>query len=346
MLREFRLDDGDDALALGDELAVDRRVQAGRPRRRHRRHQGPRLRRRDEAPRLQRLSRQPRHARVLPPRRLDRQPLVSRAACSRASAWPGSYGTDRVTTQNLEVVAVRADRAPAARPRRGARARAAASSCVRPAVKAAKPWLSPRTFRSSPRPRSRPARSRCRPACSPARCARHLLYEVVKMQRANRRAGTRVDQDARRSSAAAARSRGGRRAPAAPAPAASRSPLWVGGATIFGPQPRDYSYRLPAQRAPQRAALGAGAEGARRAARRWSTRSSSPTARRSASSQMLDGARRRRSALIVTAAANPTARARGAQPARRQGAARRGRQRLRRPALPAPRADARGGRRR
>ena len=26
----------------------------------------------------------------------------------------------------------------------------------------------------------------------------------------------------------------------------TRSPIWVGGATIFGPQPRDYSYRLPA----------------------------------------------------------------------------------------------------
>jgi large subunit ribosomal protein L4 len=25
----------------------------------------------------------------------------------------------------------------------------------------------------------------------------------------------------------------------------ARSPLWVGGGTIFGPQPRDYSYRLP-----------------------------------------------------------------------------------------------------
>src|SRR5215468_1979888 len=25
----------------------------------------------------------------------------------------------------------------------------------------------------------------------------------------------------------------------------NRSPLWVGGATIFGPTPRDYSYRLP-----------------------------------------------------------------------------------------------------
>jgi large subunit ribosomal protein L4 len=39
----------------------------------------------------------------------------------------------------------------------------------------------------------------------------------------------------------------------------SRSPVWVGGAIIFGPQPRDYSYRLPksARRAALRAALAA-----------------------------------------------------------------------------------------
>jgi large subunit ribosomal protein L4 len=39
----------------------------------------------------------------------------------------------------------------------------------------------------------------------------------------------------------------------------SRSPLWAGGGTIFGPQPRDYSYRLPksARKAALRAALAA-----------------------------------------------------------------------------------------
>ena len=93
----------------------------------------------------------------------------------------------------------------------------------------------------------------------------HLLYEVVNMQRANRRAGTARHQDARRSSAAAARSRGGRRAPAAPAPAARARRSGRGGAIIFGPQPRDYSYRLPRSRARRRAALGAGGDSCARA---------------------------------------------------------------------------------
>jgi len=74
---------------------------------------------------------------------------------------------------------------------------------------------------------------------------RHLLYEVVNMQRANRRAGT-----------AATKTRGGvsgggkkpwRQKGTGRARAGStRSPIWVGGAIVFGPRPRDYSYRLPA----------------------------------------------------------------------------------------------------
>ena len=74
---------------------------------------------------------------------------------------------------------------------------------------------------------------------------RHLLYEVVRMQQANRRSGTAATKTR-------AMVRGGGKKPWAQKgtgrarAGSSRSPLWRGGAVIFGPQPRDYSYRLPA----------------------------------------------------------------------------------------------------
>src|SRR5262245_50505404 len=74
---------------------------------------------------------------------------------------------------------------------------------------------------------------------------RHLLYEVVNMQRANRRAGTAATKtrgEVRGGGKKPWRQKGTGRARAG----STRSPIWVGGATIFGPQPRDYSYRLPA----------------------------------------------------------------------------------------------------
>ena len=43
-----------------------------------------------------------------------------------------------------------------------------------------------------------------------------------------------------------------------------RSPLWRHGGTTHGPQPRDYSYKLPQEDAAGRAALGAVGEAARR----------------------------------------------------------------------------------
>jgi large subunit ribosomal protein L4 len=73
----------------------------------------------------------------------------------------------------------------------------------------------------------------------------HLLYEVVRMQQANRRAGTHATKTRGAVSGGGAkpwRQKGTGRARAG----SSRSPIWVGGATIFGPQPRDYSYRMPA----------------------------------------------------------------------------------------------------
>ena len=85
---------------------------------------------------------------------------------------------------------------------------------------------------------------------------RHLLYETVKMQLANRRAGTHATKTRAFVSGGGKkpwRQKGTGRARAG----STRSPLWPGGASVFGPQPRDYSYRLPAsaRRSALRAAL-------------------------------------------------------------------------------------------
>ncbi|AKL97053.1 50S ribosomal protein L4 [Clostridium aceticum] len=73
---------------------------------------------------------------------------------------------------------------------------------------------------------------------------RHVLYEVVKNQLANKRQGTQ-------SAKTRAEVRGGGRKPwrqkgtGRARHGSIRSPLWVGGGTIFAPKPRDYSYTLP-----------------------------------------------------------------------------------------------------
>jgi large subunit ribosomal protein L4 len=74
---------------------------------------------------------------------------------------------------------------------------------------------------------------------------RHLLYETVKMQQANRRSGTAATKT--RGAVSGGGKKPWRQKGTGRARAGSiRSPIWVGGATVFGPQPRDYSYRLPA----------------------------------------------------------------------------------------------------
>lgn len=74
---------------------------------------------------------------------------------------------------------------------------------------------------------------------------KHLLWETVNMQRANRRAGTHATKTrafVRGGGKKPWKQKGTGRARAG----SSRSPLWAGGASVFGPQPRDYSYRMPA----------------------------------------------------------------------------------------------------
>jgi large subunit ribosomal protein L4 len=84
----------------------------------------------------------------------------------------------------------------------------------------------------------------------------HLLHEAVKSQRASWRAGTHKTKtrgEVRGGGKKPWRQKGTGRARAG----SIRSPIWPGGGTIFGPQPRDYDYRLPrgARRAALRSAL-------------------------------------------------------------------------------------------
>lgn len=71
-----------------------------------------------------------------------------------------------------------------------------------------------------------------------------LFYETVKMQLANRRAGTASTKTRANVSGGGVKpwkQKGTGRARAG----SIRSPLWRHGGTVFGPHPRDYSYKLP-----------------------------------------------------------------------------------------------------
>ena len=80
----------------------------------------------------------------------------------------------------------------------------------------------------------------------------HLLHEVVRYQRARRRQGTAHTKNR-------AAVRGGGRKPwrqkgtGRARAGSSRSPLWRGGGTVFGPMPRPFAFRMPKKK--RRAAL-------------------------------------------------------------------------------------------
>ena len=84
----------------------------------------------------------------------------------------------------------------------------------------------------------------------------HLVYEAVKQHRAGARRGTHMTKNRALVSGSGKkpwRQKGTGRARAGE----TRNPLWRHGGTVFGPQPRDYSYAMPkkARAAALRAAL-------------------------------------------------------------------------------------------
>ena len=76
------------------------------------------------------------------------------------------------------------------------------------------------------------------------RVNQHLLYEAVKQYQAGGRAGTHATKNRALVSGSGRkpwRQKGTGRARVGE----TRNPLWRHGGTVFGPQPRDYSYRFP-----------------------------------------------------------------------------------------------------
>jgi large subunit ribosomal protein L4 len=71
-----------------------------------------------------------------------------------------------------------------------------------------------------------------------------IVYDVIKMQLASRRAGTastKTRSDVSGGGKKPWRQKGTGRARAG----TTRSPIWRGGGIVFGPHPRDYSYSVP-----------------------------------------------------------------------------------------------------
>lgn len=72
----------------------------------------------------------------------------------------------------------------------------------------------------------------------------HLIYEAVKNYRANRRRGT-ASTKTRGKVAGSGKKLWRQKGTGRARVGSVRSPLWRSGGTTFGPQPRDYSYKMP-----------------------------------------------------------------------------------------------------
>ncbi len=130
----------------------------------------------------------------------------------------------------------------------------------------------------------------------------HLVYEAVQSQMASRRAGTHATKTRAMVSGGGKKpfkQKGTGRARAG----STRSPIWAGGATLFGPQPRDYSWRMPA-RARRTALRAVIADRQREGALLVVDRIELPEAKTKRVVEMLGALGLQRSVLIVTSGEN------------------------------------------
>lgn len=72
----------------------------------------------------------------------------------------------------------------------------------------------------------------------------HILHQVVVMQLANRRKGT-ASTKLRGEVSGGGRKPWSQKGTGRARAGSTRSPLWRGGGIVFGPKPRDYSYKVP-----------------------------------------------------------------------------------------------------
>ena len=158
--------------------------------------------------------------------------------------WPGEWVIERVTTLNLQVVQADAERdlllikGAVPGPRGGLvliRRRGEGGADRNDAGRRAHD-------RGGGRPRERPSSTTPSFGIEPNVA---VMHQVVTAQLAAAPRRHPQHEDPGRGARAAARSRGGRRAPGGPARARAGRPHWAGGGVAAGPKPRSYRQKTP-----------------------------------------------------------------------------------------------------
>ena len=279
VLREFRVEDGDEA-KVGDKVSVEH-VR----RRRHRQHRRARARARASrawSSATTSAAARPRTARCSTARPAPSAPRPSPRASSRACGRPATWAPDRVTQRNMTVVRVDAENEhpgrQGCRARRGRRVRGDPEEGIGQWPRRRRPTRDGQGQGQGSAARRRRTRSRTPtpptwappPATSPRRPIDVVntnnekvsnivlhpdVFRVAREQAPALRGGEAVPGGSARAGTHATKNRalvsGSGKKPwrqkgtGRARVGETRTPLWRHGGTVFGPQPRDYSYDMP-----------------------------------------------------------------------------------------------------